>query len=180
MGVLNGDSSDAIKDLTKALQHNTFASLAAAKELYRYRQFDEANKVPADWNAYSVILPSNTAAINVFPRNPKRAGFVLGNTGSAVIYYQSRYFDINEILALETGQGSGVIQVGSLSTNQTANLATSGPLYVATGTGSSTLSVNELLYRETTRERETGEAGSHWEPTDALGNMLEAFVKELV
>lgn len=147
-----------IKDLVTALKHNTWANLKAIQEIYNYRQFDEANKVPPVWQPSTVLLPGNMSGndpLNVFPRNPKRSGFVLLNnaTSTGSVMFGSRPFNISEYVATLASTGQGKVDVGILAPGQSSTIVASGPLFVAT-TGSlpATLTVIETLYMEISQD----------------------------
>jgi hypothetical protein len=179
--------TDAIKGLTEAIKHNTFVNMAAIRELYRYRQISEADKVPPMWKPYTVLLPGGMSGdpINVFPRNPKRSGFVIQNVPSSggTVLWSSRPFNIAEVTAVLAGTTQGVIDVGTLVVGGQSSISTSGPLFVATASASAaTLQIIETLFYERNVDSTPGndDAGKTWQPSGKIETFLDDFVKELV
>jgi hypothetical protein len=178
-------SETVMNDLVNALKHNTFAQIVAIQEMYRYEQFKEANKVAPIWKPYTVMLPANMTGdpINVFPRNPKRSGFVLQNasTSSGAVTYSSRPFNIAEVTAVLANSSQGVIDAGTLQVGATMSIVTSGPLFVATGAAAATLEIVETIYGESTFDSsDTTPAGQHWSPSGRIEGFLNELAKELV
>ena len=146
--------------LMEAMDRNTFATSLVLQALYRREQVKEADKIPPVWRPYTVLVPGQVAGqtnprpINVFPRNPKRSGFTMLNSGTGTnignVYFAGQEFDINEIGQQLAGQGQGVIGAGVLVNNSQISIVTSGPLYVAPTSATATvLTIIETQFLET-------------------------------
>lgn len=159
-------------ELMKAMEKNTYVHQLLLTALWRREQMKEADKIPPIWRPYTVLVPglvagqTNPRPISVFPRNPKRSGFTVLNSGTAPsngsIIFAGQEFDINEINAQLAGQGQGVISAGILVNGSQISIVTSGPLYIAPASATAaSLTIIETEFTETTRD--TSMDGHHHE-----------------
>lgn len=171
--------SSEIRDLVKAIKENTFVNIKAIEARYRSEQFKESTKVPKSWNVYTVLIPANTPVFSVFPRNPKRSGLVVTNTGLNPVYYNGRYFDITEAIQTLSGTSQGVTACGVLIANGSISLANQGPFYAGTGSaGASTLTIVETLFLEETKD--SSKTTNQLKPAHSVEGSIQHLVQDLV